>query len=160
MIALALLLGGLAGSDAHAGAGAETGLPLPRFVSLRSAEVNLRTGPGLGYPIEWVYRRRQMPVEVIAEFDAWRKIRDWQGTVGWVHGSMLAGERTALVLGEERSLREDPEPTAPAVARLAPGVIGRLERCLDAWCRIEAGGFEGWLLRREFFGAYPDEAIE
>jgi SH3-like domain-containing protein len=81
---------------------------LPRFVSLRASEVNLRTGPGIRYPIEWVFKRRDLPVEVVDEFESWRRIRDWEGTLGWVHQSMLRGRRTALVTGEPRVLRRAP----------------------------------------------------
>ncbi len=112
-----------------------TGLPIPRFVSLASAEVNLRAGPGRQYPIEVVYRRRGLPVEVIDEFDTWRRIRDWEGTVGWVHGSLLSGRRTLRVLGPEGglvTLRRAPDEGAPAVAEAEPGVIGQLERCEGA----------------------------
>lgn len=139
--------------------GSETKLPIPRFVSLRSAEVNLRTGPGTNYPIEWVYVRRDFPVEVVAEFDIWRKIRDWQGTVGWVHQSMLDGRRTALVVGEDRLLRSDSSRDAAPVARLAPGVIGKLLECAGDWCQIDAGGYRGWLPRDEFWGVGPQEAL-
>src|SRR5271165_7115035 len=104
LIRIALLFV-LAGGVAEA---AETsGLPLPRFVSLRSDEVNLRTGPGARYPVDWIYTRRDLPVEVIAEFEAWRKIRDWQGAEGWVHQSMLAARRMIVVTGQQRRLRAD-----------------------------------------------------
>ncbi len=139
---------------------ADSGLPVPRFVSMRSGEVNLRTGPGTDYPVEWVYQRRRMPVEVIAEFETWRKVRDWQGTIGWVHQSMLDGRRTALVTGKERVLRRTPADGAPAVARLAPGVIGELLACEPEWCRVDVKGYTGWLKREEFWGAYEGEAIE
>lgn len=139
---------------------AETGLPVPRFVSLRSGEVNLRTGPGTTYPVEWVYVRRHMPVEVVAEFEAWRKIRDWQGTVGWVHQSMLDGRRRALITGAERVIRHEPRPDAAPVARLAPGVVANLEACEIAWCRVEASGYRGWLPRDGFWGAYPGETFD
>jgi SH3-like domain-containing protein len=157
---LAALLGTPAGLHAQESVGNETKLPLPRFVSLRSNEVNLRTGPGTTYPVDWVYVRRGLPVEVIAEFDVWRKIRDWQGTVGWVHQSMLDGRRTALIAGAERALHRDPTDGSAAVARLAPGVIGRLLNCDGAWCRIEVEDYRGWLKRDEFWGAYPDEKVE
>jgi SH3-like domain-containing protein len=140
--------------------GSESKLPIPRFVSLRSGEVNLRTGPGTIYPVEWVFVRRGLPVEIIAEFDVWRRIRDWQGTVGWVHQSMLDGRRTARVTGAERELRSDPAEAASAVARLAPGVIGRLLECEAAWCKIDAEGYRGWLRRDEFWGTYPDEQVQ
>ena len=82
--------------------------------------------------------RRGLPVEVIAEFDAWRRIRDWQNTVGWVHQSMLDGKRTALIVGSDRGLVREPVDTAPLVARLAPGVVARLLECDGLWCRLNA----------------------
>ena len=97
--------------------------PVPYFVSLAAGEVNLRTGPGVRYPIDWVYKRRALPVEVIAVFDHWRQIRDWQGTVGWVHQNMLSTRRTLIVVGEERVMRREPKSEAAPVARLAPGVV-------------------------------------
>jgi SH3-like domain-containing protein len=140
--------------------GSETKLPIPRFVSLRSNEVNLRTGPGTTYPVDWVFVRRGLPVEVIAEFDVWRKIRDWQGTVGWVHQSMLDGRRMARITGAERELHSEPAEDGSVVVRLAPGVIGRLLECEAAWCEIEHEGHRGWLKRDEFWGTYPDEKVQ
>jgi SH3-like domain-containing protein len=148
------------GSFAAEGIGSETSLPVPRFVSLRSSEVNLRAGPGTTYPVDWVYVRRGLPVEVVAEFDVWRKIRDWQNTVGWVHQSMLDGRRTILIVGADRVIRQEPGEAAAIVARLAPGVIGRLLSCDGDWCRIEVQSYRGWLRRDEFWGAYHDEQIK
>lgn len=145
---------------AQTAVGTETQLPLPRFVSLRSNEINLRTGPGVNYPVEWVYRRRGMPVEVVAEFDSWRKVRDWQGTVGWVHQSMLDGRRGALIIGGERILRREPAAGAAGVARLEPGVIARLKECGSEWCLLESDSYDGWLKRDEFWGVYPGESLE
>ena len=109
--------------------GAETsGLPLPRFASLRAGEVNVRTGPGVQYPVDWVFQRQGLPVEVIAEYRTWRKIRDWQGTQGWVHQSLLAGKRTVIVIGGQRALHAKPEPDAKAVAQLEAGVVASLPR--------------------------------
>ncbi len=142
---------------------AETsGLPLPRFVSLRSDEVNLRAGPGVRYPVDWVYTRRDLPVEVIAEFDAWRKIRDWQGTEGWVHQSMLSARRMVVVTGAQRPLRADPDEQAPILALVDPNVMGRLLACPrgKAYCRIDIGNIQGWLKRDEFWGVYQGEYIE
>jgi SH3-like domain-containing protein len=136
-----------------------TGLPLPRFVSLRAAEVNLRTGPGIRYPIDWVYHRRGLPVEVIDEFETWRRIRDHEGTTGWVHQSMLDGRRSILVSAEAILLRRRPEPGAPPVALLEPGVIAYLEGCEGNWCRITIERHAGWLRRQEVFGLYPGEAV-
>jgi SH3-like domain-containing protein len=140
--------------------GSETKLPIPRFVSLRSNEVNLRTGPGTIYPVEWVFVRRGLPVEVVAEFDVWRRIRDWQGTMGWVHQSMLDGRRMARITGADRELRREPAEVGSIVVRLAPGVIGRLLECEAAWCEIDAEGYRGWLKRDEFWGTYPDEKVQ
>ena len=137
-----------------------SGLPIPRFVSLRAEEVNLRSGPGVRYPIEWVYQRRLMPVQVVEEFDTWRKIRDWQGTEGWVNKAMLSGRRTALVTGEIRTLRREPSAESPAVARAEPGVIARVVKCKDMWCKLDAEGHEGWVPRGEIWGVSADEKIE
>jgi len=137
-----------------------TGLPLPRFASLRADEVNLRTGPGIRYPIEWVYTRRGMPLEIVGEFETWRRIRDWQGTEGWVHQSMLTGQRSALVVGKQRSLRRGPEPKAPAVALVDAGAVGEIDSCEAGWCRIDVQGFAGWLREDEFYGVLPGETIE
>jgi SH3-like domain-containing protein len=143
--------------------GPETsGLPLPRFASLRAGEVNVRTGPGVQYPIDWVFQRQGLPVEVIAEYRTWRKIRDWQGTQGWVHQSLLAGKRTVIVVGGTRTLASKPEPDAGAVAHLEAGVVANLVNCPEgsAWCRIEVDGFDGWLRRVDFWGVLKDETTE
>ena len=136
-----------------------SGLPLPRFVSLAAVEVNLRVGPGDRFPIDWIYRRQGLPVEVINEHDVWRQIRDHEDTVGWVHQSLLSGRRRVLIVGRLRSLRASPDPAAPAVARLQPGVIGELRGCTDVWCQIQVNGHSGWLRREEVYGLYPDEQI-
>jgi SH3-like domain-containing protein len=133
---------------------------IPRFVSLRSGEVNVRTGPGTSYPIEWVFTRKGMPVEVVAEFDVWRRIRDIGGTEGWVHRSLLRGVRTVQVVGSLRDLRRDPSPGAALLARVEPGVIAELKRCTRDWCEIAVGGYDGWLGRDEVWGVYPTETLE
>jgi len=140
--------------------GSKTGLKLPRFASLKSAEVNLRTGPGTRYPVEWVLTYRNMPVEIVGEFDAWRKVRDWRGSEGWVHRSMLSSRRWAMVRKGLQPLRRAPEPTAPLVARIEPKAIGRVLECRKIWCRIDFSGFEGWMRRVQFWGVYPNEPIE
>lgn len=157
MLLIALLA--LAPDAAAQARGGGEPLPVPRYVSLRSEEVNVRTGPGVRYPVEWVFRRRHLPVEVLTEFEHWRKIRDVEGTEGWVHQSMLSGRRYALITGEMRTLRRRPEAGAPAAAQLEPGVIGQILECQDQWCRIEAAGIKGWLRRAEFWGVYPNEAV-
>ena len=143
-----------------AGKGPKTGLPLPRFVSLRAGEVNLRTGPGSRYPVEWVLVYRHMPVEIIAEFDTWRKIRDWQGTVGWVHQSMISGNRWVIVREGRQPLRRAGDKEAPIIARIEQKVIGRLKECHGQWCEIDFSGFSGWMRRNQIWGVYPGEKVE
>lgn len=143
-------------------AAAETGLPLPRFVSLRAEQVNMRTGPGVRYPIEWVYLRRSLPVEIVQEFQTWRKIRDPEGAEGWVHQSMLSGRRTVITLAGTHSLRAEPRGDAPVTAYLEAGVQARLIQCprgMD-YCRVEVDGLSGWLHRGEFWGVYRNEYID
>lgn len=139
-----------------------SGLPLPRFVSLRAGEVNLRTGPGVQYPIEWVYRKSGLPLEVIAEYKTWRKVRDWEGAQGWVHQTMLSAKRSFIVTGSTRTVLTKAERTARPVARVQSGVTGQLIACPDAtdYCRVEVEGFEGWLPRTDFWGVIKGEAFE
>ncbi|MAH84408.1 MAG: hypothetical protein CMF65_07495 [Magnetovibrio sp.] len=139
-----------------------SGLPLPRFVSLRATEVNMRAGPGVQYPVEWVYRRRNFPMEVVAEFGTWRKLRDPQDTRGWVHQSMLASRRTIVITQKIRSLRSRAASQSRPVAQLEPGVIARLLECPreSTWCRVRTEGIEGWLRRVEFWGVHKREVIE
>ena len=146
----------LAGSDLAA----QTAAPLPRFAALRSSEVNLRAGPGTQYPVEWVFLRRSLPVEITAEYGNWRKLRDVDGSEGWVHKSLLTGRRSVLVTGSVRTLRRDPEAASAAVAKLEPGVVARLLACRGGWCRVEADGLKGWLLQAHFWGAYDGETVE
>lgn len=159
---LLLTLVTLGVSSAVAQARSGSGLPLPRFVTLRSGEVNLRAGPGVRYPVEWVYKKRNLPVEIVAEYDTWRKIRDWQGTQGWVHQGMLSGKRSIIVTGDLRTLRSEPDTGARASAKLEEGVIASLLECPNGttWCRIEADGYLGWLRKAEFWGVYPGESLE
>jgi SH3-like domain-containing protein len=132
-------------------------LPLPRYASFKSSEVNLRVGPGENYPKQWVYQRAGMPVEIFDQQDTWRRIRDYQGVVGWVSVNLLTSKRTAIVTETRRTLRDSPSETAPPVALLEPGVIGRLEQCSGDWCRLEVKGYEGWLKRSEIWGVGPTE---
>ena len=142
--------------------GTSTGLPLPRFASLKTDEVNLRSGPGLRYPIEWVYKRRDLPVQIEREFEVWRQISDQEGVKGWVHQATLVGRRSFVVTGHEQTVRSDPQTNADPVARLKPGVIGRLRSCEAKadWCQVQVGDYRGWLKRDEFWGSYPGEAIQ
>lgn len=139
---------------------AEEALPLPRFVSLKADEVNLRAGPGESYPVDWVYTRKGLPVEIIAEYDQWRKVRDIEGTVGWVHQVMLSGLRTVIVTGEAGNVRTahtGPSADDRAAFEAQPGVQGTLIVCEPGWCRIEVAGTKGWLPMSELWGVYPED---
>lgn len=133
---------------------------LPHFASLRSGEVNMRTGPGRQYPIEWVYQRRGLPMEVVATFEQWRQVRDFEGTVGWIHQSLLSANRKVLVWGEARPIRKEPSGDAAVVLKAGAGVIGTLMACEGAWCRVEIEGVRGWLGREEIWGTYPTETLD
>ncbi len=138
-----------------------TNLPLPRFVSLRTDPINMRTGPGVRYPVDWVYGRRGLPVEVVAEFDTWRRINDPDGADGWIHTSMLSARRTAVVSGGLRPIRRTSEDEGELLARLEPGVVVSIQRCpAGSYCRVEAAGVQGWVRRDHLWGVYADEVIE
>ena len=132
-------------------------LKVPRFVSLRFNTVNLRTGPGRQYPIEWIYKRRGLPVEVIHDQDTWRKVRDRWGTVGWIHVSNLIGRRTVLIDASAVLLRNEPGDAAAAVARAAAGAVAQLKKCSGAWCRISAEGHTGWVRRSAVWGLHEKD---
>ena len=140
-------------------AGRSTGLPVPRFASLASDRVNVRFGPGKEFEIAWVFARDGLPVKIIAEFDTWRKIEDFEGATGWIHASLLSGRRTVMIRDQVRELKRTAEDDARIVLRAEPGVIGRLFDCEGSWCRVEIAGSRGWLRRDEFFGALPDEVV-
>ncbi len=135
----------------------DAGLPVPRFVSLRSGEVNERVGPGTRYSINWVYKREDLPVEIIQEFDQWREIRDSDGTTGWVHKQMLQGKRTAVIKGAVGVLRHAPDPHSNPLLRAEPGVIGHLLSCEKDWCRVQVSGHKGWIEKSRIWGVYPKE---
>jgi SH3-like domain-containing protein len=137
--------------------------PLPHFMSLRSNEVNLRAGPGEQYPIQWVYRRKGLPVEIIDSYDVWRHVRDWQGTIGWIQVRLLSATRTVIIKADTRTIYQEPARDSPALAKLEPGVIANLLECRNAWCRVETRGrrvVRGWLLRSEIWGVTADEIVE
>ncbi len=141
----------------------ETGLAIPRFVSLRSNHINARSGPGARYPIEWVYMQKSAPVEIIAEFELWRKIKDWQGSESWVHKSMLTGKRFVKVItpGENNIYAKD-DYNAKVIAKVEDEVVGEIKKCPvnTNFCLIQFGNIDGWMPRQNLYGIYPDEIID
>jgi len=141
--------------------GSATNLPLPRFAALRSDEVNLRAGPGTRYPIEWVYKRRELPVEIQREFEVWRLVQDPDGIKGWVHQATLTGRRSFIVAGGDATLRREAQDNAAPVAILKPGVVGHIRTCqmTSSWCQVQTGDYRGFLKRSQFWGTSPGELV-
>lgn len=140
--------------------GPETNLPLPRFVSLKSNEGNVRRGPSLSHRIDWVYLRRGMPLEVTAEYGHWRRVRDREGVGGWVHYALLSGTRTVLVEVDRLPIYRQPDPSSTQVAFFEMGVIGHLGDCTIDWCEVSSGGYNGWAEKDALWGVLPDEIRE
>jgi SH3-like domain-containing protein len=153
-----------AGSDIAIATGSVSGLPVPRFVSLKSDRVNVRAGPTKDQDVRWVYTRAGMPVEVTAEFENWRRIRDWEGAEGWVYHSLLSGKRSAVVVPTLKTdlvpLYEHPDAKSPEIARLQSGVFGMLKSCTGAWCEFAGKNFDGWIRQDRLWGAYPNEKVD
>lgn len=142
-----------------------SGQPLPRFVSLKADEVNVRRGPGWEHGVAWVFRKAGLPVEIIAEFDVWRQVRDSEGSTGWVLGRLLSARRTALVApwSKDRSefaLYEAPTSLSPVKAKLQAGVLADILSCDEDWCNVAVGDVKGWIEQDKLFGVYPNELIE
>jgi SH3-like domain-containing protein len=144
--------------------GPVTKLPLPRFASLKTDRVNLREGPSKDHATKWVYERAGLPVEITAEFEIWRKVRDSEGVEGWVLHSLLSGRRTGLVTpnkkGEDAKLYARASASADLAATLQSGVIVNIRRCDGAWCLVDGDGFKGYIEQEKLWGVYPDEKIE
>jgi len=142
------------------GRGAVTNLPVPRYVSLKTAEGNVRRGPSLAHRIDWVFTRRDMPLRVTAEYEHWRRVEDNEGQGGWIHYSLLSGVRTVLVEEDLAPLRRSPDDGAEAMAKAQAGVIARLGACALDWCEVSAGGQDGWIAKSAIWGVDPDEIRE
>jgi SH3-like domain-containing protein len=133
--------------------------PVPRFASLKPNEVNVRVGPGPQYPVEWIYLKSGLPVEVIAEFDTWRKIRDMEGVEGWVQSTILCGKRHAVIQEPEVILYAQADCKSCPLVRLQGRLVVDLLKCRDDWCQVRIFDFKGWLKRTSLWGLYPQEAI-
>ena len=153
-----------AGAGARAADETGTGLPVPRFVSLKADKVNVRNGPNKNQDVSWVFSRAGLPVEITAEFETWRRIRDAEGSEGWVYHSMLSGRRTALVAPWNKAgtvgLHAEPRTESRVTAQLEHGVLGGLKTCDGKWCRFIGPGFDGYIEQNQLWGVYPNEKVE
>jgi SH3-like domain-containing protein len=144
--------------------GPKSGLPMPRFVSLKPDRVNVRGGPTRDHEVTFVYTRAGLPVEITAESDNWRRIRDWEGSEGWVYHSLLSGRRTAVVMPKDKKelvpLYDRGDSNGVVVAQLQAGVMAVVKRCTASWCRIVGAGFDGWAVQEQLWGVYPNEKVE
>ena len=141
-----------------------SGLPIPRFVSLKAEKVNVRRGPSSDHPVAWVFNRKFMPVEIVAEFENWRRVRDSDGEEGWILQNMLSGKRTAVVApwrqGQAMPLYRQADTQAALVAKVASGVVSDVESCTGEWCEISTNGYDGWIEQSMLWGVYPGEVVD
>ena len=142
---------------AEAKRGPVTNLPLPRYVSMKAHEGNVRRGPSLTHRIDWVFRRRDMPLEITAEHGHWRRVQDRDGAGGWVHYALLSGARTVLIEQDMTTVHTRPDAQSPTTAAFELGVVARLGECLPDWCLVSAGGYRGWARKQHLWGVAPDE---
>ena len=140
-----------------------SGLPVPRFVSLKRSKVNVRRGPSSEHKLAWIFRLKGLPVEVVAEFENWRRVRDSDGQEGWIYHSMLAGTRTVTIApwrkGVAVRLLTSPEQSAGVVANVSAGAVGDVEKCTGSWCQVKLGNYEGWINQSMLWGVYPNEKL-
>ncbi len=137
--------------------GQVTNLPIPRYVSLKTNEANARRGPSLSHKIDWIYKRQNMPLEIYAEYENWRRVRDFEGLGGWVHYTLLSGKRYVLIKNELLEMRLLPSMESQVIAKVPQFNIANLDKCNKDWCRIIDNGYKGWVLKSEIWGVYNNE---
>jgi SH3-like domain-containing protein len=167
---VAVLAGGMLGASFSTTVAAKdtvpttSGLPVPRYVSLKSDHVNVRAGPTKDNDVAWVYTRSGLPVEITAEFENWRRVRDSEGAEGWVYHSLLSGRRTAVITMKHKDdlapLYESADTTSVVTARLQVGVLAQVKKCTSVWCHISGSGFDGWIEQQRLWGVYADEKVD
>jgi SH3-like domain-containing protein len=141
-----------------------SGLPIPRYVSLKTDHVNVRAGPTKDNDVAWVYTRTGLPVEITAEFENWRRVRDSEGYEGWVYHSLLSGRRTAVVTMKSKDelapIYDNADPHSAVAARLQVGVVTQVKHCAAGWCHVNGNGFDGWIEQQRLWGVYADEKVD
>ncbi len=137
--------------------GQVTNLPIPRYVSLKAKEANARRGPSLSHKIDWIYKRKNMPLEIYAEYENWRRVRDFEGLGGWIHYTLLSGIRYVLIKDELLEMRLLPTNEAQVIAKLPQHNIATLDKCNIDWCKIVDDGYRGWVLKSGIWGVYKNE---
>ena len=140
--------------------GQVTNLPIPRYVSLKVKEANARRGPSLSHKIDWIYKRQNMPLEIYAEYENWRRVRDFEGLGGWVHYTLLSGIRYVLIKNELLEMRLLPSIDAQVIAKVPQHNIATLDKCNKNWCRIIDDGYKGWVPKNGIWGVYENELKE
>lgn len=138
----------------------KSGYPVPRYVSLAKNTVNVRTGPDSKYPIIWIYKKAGLPIKVIAEYNDWRKIIDSEGATGWIWGPLLSSRRTGLIVAGQQKLLKKPAAGQPVAVIAEAGVIGKIRACEKGWCKLDVGGFTGWLKQSLFWGTLEGEMLD
>ncbi len=154
LVALAVAMPLSAQQDA---VGPVTNLPLPRFVSLKATEANVRRGPSQSHRIDWILMHRGMPLQITAEYEHWRRVQDQDGAGGWIHYTLLSGVRTVVITAERVAMHQTADDTSPSIAYAEKGVIGRLGDCTIDWCEIEADGYDGWVRKSDIWGVGTNE---
>ena len=164
LAACLLSVSAITASSAKDSALTSSGLPVPRYVSLKSDHVNVRAGPTKDNDVAWVYTRSGLPVEITAEFENWRRVRDSEGAEGWVYHSLLSGRRTAVVSMKSKDdlapLYDRADPASAVAARLQAGVVAQVKHCAAGWCHILGSGFDGWIEQQRLWGVYADEKVD
>jgi SH3-like domain-containing protein len=143
----------------HVQAMADSNLKVPRFVTIKSGKVNVRVGPGTHFPLKWIYTKTALPVEIIAEFDTWRKIRDVDGSDGWVHQNMLVGKRNVLIK-KTCIMNDSPSSQGKPVAQVNENATLQLIASDDGWCLLKSNRIKGWAKKENCWGVYKDEIIK
>jgi len=160
VVGIMLAAGAFAGGEPAKGKGPVTNLPLPRFVSLKASEGNVRRGPSLTHRIDWVFKHEDMPLQVTAEFNNWRRVQDSEGQGGWMHYSLLSGVRTVVVMDEQAQIHIKPSKAAATRAYADRGVIARLGDCNPVWCEVSVQRVKGWVEKTQLWGVTADEIRE